>query len=696
MKSLGPLALAFILALGALSPMDAQWRTDLDSPGATEELRLGVLAYHTGRYAEALLLFEKALAYSPEEPDILFWLGRAYYKAGYEATALRAWEPLLERPDAPATLRAAVEALRNSRSLGVVAPEPRYVEAARFEGRSGAATLFRRPATLLPRSDGSFFLVAHGSNEILRLDPNGVVRERLRGGAAGFDRPFGIAALPDGTLYVSEFNGDRMAKIVGSRVTLFGEKGREPGELVGPQFTACDLDGYVYVSDYGNARVVKFDAEGNYVLSFGQKTEGFPGFASPTGIAVGEGFVYVADAQRRTIYRFDSSGNYIGALAEGLLAFPEGLSFWKNGHALLIADTVRVLSFDLDTESLLELYRSPDKKARIVSVVADYNGNLLVSDFDASAVSVLTEAPSIVAGYSVEIVRVDSSDFPQVALDVSVRDRSGAPVVGLGADNFYLSERLRRTTQSEELGKAVTQIEETLVPAAKFQFLGAGNTSPEHRAILLVERSPTMNQYAETTRTVLSELVGGRGEEGSLGLVLAGETPALLAPPSQHPNLNEMIGAVLPPAAGPGRFDLGLRLAATSLLPSGPRDAVVYLGTGAVDESSFAGTALSELGALLENSGIRFYAVVVGEGPLSPSLRYLADRTRGEVFRASRARGLGDLNAELASAASGRYRLAFSSTADADFGRAQLSVAVEAYLYKKSGRDELGYYAPLR
>ena len=96
----------------------------------------------------------------------------------------------------------------------------------------------------------------------------------------------------------------------------------------------------------------------------------------------------------------------------------------------------------------------------------------------------------------------------------------------------------------------------------------------------------------------------------------------------------------------------------------------------------------------MRNNDIRFFAVVLGEP--DTSLRYLAARTEGAIFSASRPRGLGDLVAEIASAETGRYRFAFTSKAETTFGRGYLAMSVEAYLYKKSGKDELGYYAPLK
>lgn len=702
------LALCLAAALFLPEAAFAQFRSALGSPGAAEQLRLGVQAYHRGRYAEALLLFEKTLAYAPEEPLARFWLGRAYYKSGFSATALRAWEPLAALPDAPPELRARIEALRSERGLGLGsgsgAAEPRYVEAARFEGKVGKTVYFQRPSALLPQRDGSVLVAAHGSNEILRIDPNGLVVERLRGGLEGFDRPFGLASLSDGTLFVTEFNGDRVARVGGAGTTSFGGKGRAEGKLLGPQYAACDDEGYLYVSDYGNARIQKFDPEGNYVLSFGAKADGFPGFASPAGVVCVQGVVYVADSYRRALYRFDPSGNYLGALAEGELRFPEGLSAWKGGAAILVADTDRVLSLDLDSETLSLLYVSPDRKARIVGAAADYNGNLLLCDFDASAVSVLTEAPLIAAGYDVEIERIVSDSYPKVVVDVTVRDRTGAPVVGLGQGNFHLSERIRRSSQVEELGKAVLKTEESLLPVKDLALLGTGTASRGLRAVILAERSPGMEAYRDAARAALVELAsaltsdsGTPGAGASLGLVSAGQTPVLELP--VRGGAVDLAAFFRPLAAGassPGRFDLGLRLAATSLLPAEPRDAVVYVGSGAVDEASFAGTTLSELASFLRVNGIRFYGVVLGEAGPSAALRYLAERTGGALYAASRPRGLGDLAADLRSAPSGRYRLGFASQADPAFGRAYLSVAAEAYLYKKSGRDELGYYAPLK
>jgi len=692
MPALLALALAFSPRAGAAW---AQFNPVMESPGAAEQLRLGVQSYHRGRYAESILLFEKALAYTPGEALIEYWLGRAYLKNGYEETALRVWEPLLDAPDAPLFLKAKADSIRGSRAIAPPSSGYDFVEVQRFEGKVGRQTIFDRPSAVIPRPDGSVLVVAHGSNELVTLDASGVARRRDRGGLAGFDRPYGAAYLPDGTLFVTEFNGDRVSRIApdgGSKT--FGKKGRAGEGLIGPQYAATDGDGYLYVVDFGNAKVSKFDDQGAFVLSFGSKPQepGFPGFESPTGIYAAGGIVYVADSIAKSIFKFDESGNYLGALAEGALHLPEGLSSWNGGRSLLVADTDRIASIDLDTEAVTELYRAPDKKARIVCAAPDSNGNLVVCDLDASTVSVLSDASSLASGYDVEIQSVDSSAFPKVSLDVIVRDRDGSPVVGLKEGNFYLTETVRRTTQADEGGKAVIRTEETIEPASDAAYLGSGDKAAGSRSVLVLERSAYMDSLRESQRAALTEIyrrLAGGDREGP-SLVTAGPSPAL----QSKGDIQAALRVALSPASGQGRFDLALRLGATSLLPSGNRDAIVYLGTGAVDAASFTGATLSDLAALMRNNGIRFFAVVLAEP--DQALRYLAQRTGGEVFSAARPRGLGDLAAEISSSATGRYRFSFVSKAETSFGRGYLDVGVEAYLYKRSGKDELGYYAPLK
>ena len=59
---------------------------------AAIEFRRGVQAYYRSAYNDAVIQFAKALSYMNEDTLILDWLGKAYYHAGLEGTALDKWK----------------------------------------------------------------------------------------------------------------------------------------------------------------------------------------------------------------------------------------------------------------------------------------------------------------------------------------------------------------------------------------------------------------------------------------------------------------------------------------------------------------------------------------------------------------------------------------------------------------------------
>ena len=80
-----------------------------------------------------------------------------------------------------------------------------------------------------------------------------------------------------------------------------------------PTNLALSPSGEMYVSDgYGNARVHKFDPNGQLLFSWGEPGSGPGQFQVPHGIAVGpDGTVYVADRENSRIQLFNPAGSYL-------------------------------------------------------------------------------------------------------------------------------------------------------------------------------------------------------------------------------------------------------------------------------------------------------------------------------------------------------------------------------------------------
>ncbi|MDR1100340.1 MAG: hypothetical protein LBL28_07660 [Treponema sp.] len=217
---------------------------------AAEEFRIGVQAYNRYAFNESILSFERALAFRPGEPLVLDWLGRAYYRSGMDDTALRQWRAAAAAygwsTGGGMLLGNRIETVSNRRNLLPVAnDEVRYVEAGRYPGRYEELTLYRQPTSVLPLEDGSVWVVAYGSNEIVRIDVNGVIKDRRRGPLNGFDRPYDLVKGQGDRLYLSESRGCRISVLNGRGewMSYIGGRGRENGRFVGPQNLAVDEEG---------------------------------------------------------------------------------------------------------------------------------------------------------------------------------------------------------------------------------------------------------------------------------------------------------------------------------------------------------------------------------------------------------------------------------------------------------------------
>lgn len=670
--------IAWALAALASLPLLAQG-ADREAVLAGEEFRRGVQAYDRYAFNEAILSFEKALGYRSDEPLILERLGGAYYRSGLEDTALRQWQAALDRY-APTSseailLRSRIETVRLRRSLYPdLSSDARYVEAGRYPSRNGDTLVYGAPTAVLPQPDGSVWVAAYGSNELVRIDANGVVRSRSKGPINGFDRPYDVIRGADGRLFVSEQRGDRISVLDpdGTWRSYIGGRGRGDGQFVGPQNLAVDEQGYLYVVDWGNRRIVKFDPDGAWVLSFGAKTASFSGFLAPTGIAALGGRVYVADAARKALASFDSSGNFEGWVGEGTFSYPESLRSDGKGR-LIVADTSRIVLFDPGSGASWELGRLGNAGTRIVSADLDANGGLVAANYAAGEVSVLARADDLASGLFVQIQRVISDRFPRVTVELSVQDRSRRPVVGLQGLNFMVSEEGR--------------------PAAAFRFEGAGYLSRKVDAAILVERS-------SAARTLGADFARAAGDLAAavdrvVTIVSAGDQP-VKEPVGTASRIAESVRVGSVTSGSRWRFDLALRLAASELIPGEKKRAVFFLCTGELGDRAFDRYGLSELAGFLANNEVAFFPVLVGDGQASAELRYLADQSGGKVLSAFSSQGLAPAVQALREGPSSSYLLSYESALPTDFGRAYLPVEVEAYLLSRSGRDATGYFAPLQ
>ncbi len=660
------LALALLLLAWGLTAQDKP--LDYDQVRSDDALREGVSAFHSGLYNKAVLAFEESLRYKPAALSPRTWLGEALWASGLEEQALNEWRHVLQAGLEDDVLTSRVEVLEVRRSLDAELRSPdRYLPLYELAGKakdSQGRNLFLRPTSIRSLPDGGFLLTAFGSEEIVQVDAMGTVTRRFIGTVGGLRAPFDLLPWGD-RFYVSEFTTDQVVILDanGLRSAAFGKKGRGEGQFLGPQFLATDGES-LYVSDWGNARISKFDRDGNFLLSFG-------GLKDPTGLAARPGMVYVADKAQRLVMAFDPSGNWLASYGQGRFAGPEGLTLLDDGR-LLVADGARVFFLDPRTDTVVPFDPEWNQGVKVASAVLDANHNLVLADFDDNKVRVLAEGHTIYSGLSARVLRVNTRNYPEVTVSFTVEDRWGRPITGLSASNFLLSE-------------SGTKI---VAPVLSFQ----GFRGTEAEVALLVDRDPSMARFEAELKETVGFFSQAWADKGGVGLYLSGVNPVpqnqKLASVSENQRLAVDPGSL----TTQGKLDVAIRQAAGSMIPGLSRRTLVYLTGGTVPDRGFARNNLTETAAFLKNNGLVFSVVSLSGLPLAPELNYLIKETGGKVWSVKEE--LKPFIDDQFNRVSGTYALTWKSITPSESGVREIPVGIEIQKFKQSARTRTSFFAP--
>ncbi len=161
----------------------------------------------------------------------------------------------------------------------------------------------------------------------------------------GLKTPLDVVVDPEGQIYVSQmgvnylrildFRGSFLANIYAPNAASF-----MPGRM------CLDAEGRLYVVDRKEAKVLVYDAAGDFQFQFGGRGEGEGKFRLICGVVVDSaGLIYVADSKQRPIQIFDENGRFltsIGRNGPGVedFSFPGGMCIDEEDR-IWIVDSFR-------------------------------------------------------------------------------------------------------------------------------------------------------------------------------------------------------------------------------------------------------------------------------------------------------------------------------------------------------------------
>jgi NHL repeat-containing protein len=171
------------------------------------------------------------------------------------------------------------------------------------------AGMFVSPHKLSVDKEGNLWLADNGGHQVFKLNQDGKVLLILgKKGVAGpnldeFDAPTDVAIAPNGDIFVGDgHTGGGMAtgnaRIMkfnkdGKFLKTWGQKGMGPGEFDVVHTLAFDSRGRLFVGDRQNNRIQIFDQDGKFIAQWFQ-------FGRPSGMFIDKNdVIYVADSESR-------------------------------------------------------------------------------------------------------------------------------------------------------------------------------------------------------------------------------------------------------------------------------------------------------------------------------------------------------------------------------------------------------------
>ena len=211
----------------------------------------------------------------------------------------------------------------------------------RLPGNINAGRL-KKPINVAVDGKGNIYVADTSRLELLQYGPDGAF---LRSIGSGREMKPVDVRVDEEFIFVLDHSSSQILVfdiISGDFVKSIGGGDDPKRRLSGPTNMASDGKGALYVSNFGNGRIIKLDRDGNFLLGYGRLGITVGEFGRPRGIAVdNEGYIYVVDAAAQHVQIFDDQFRimmFFGApgtpgslnIPAGITASSDNLDFYQK------------------------------------------------------------------------------------------------------------------------------------------------------------------------------------------------------------------------------------------------------------------------------------------------------------------------------------------------------------------------------
>ncbi|BBM89958.1 hypothetical protein COTS27_01676 [Spirochaetota bacterium] len=278
-------------------------------------------------------------------------------------------------------------------------------------------------------------------------------------------RPYDMTVDSDGNLWVTDLDRDQIVHLDTNRKVLnkIGQRGVGSGEFLNPKGVTWGPNETLWVADSGNARLQVFSKDGTWIRSVGKKGSASGEYLYPTRLIYEptRQYFYVLDSMNNRIQVLDESGIPLYTMGEDNLSTPLDLKTVPHyPQLLLVLDRNNVWLVDTEERRFTPIdlvvrtsVASDDEIETASEVQVDFADNLYralhinehgmiyLANGKTGKIDAFNPYEFTSANAYITAERVDTSQFPDIKVEVSVRDPRGRPINGLRQNNFFLAEQ---------------------------------------------------------------------------------------------------------------------------------------------------------------------------------------------------------------------------------------------------------------